>query len=402
MVKTGRIFLGLLFIFSAVSKLISLPFFDGMVSELFLGPDYYDQPGALLYIQIFTRLLISVELVLGVAVMQDRWFKKLVLPSVMLMLLLFTIHLFYEGFTSEKGFIEGNCGCFGDVLPMNNLESILKNVAAMIIGVFVWRKYETGKSLASWVPPTVLGVVTMATLSMTVKKYEAFTEPEVAVEENISGSLDDTLKIIGELPLDTASKDEDVAVVTQTPEPVKQEPVAADPEPVVQQAGPDEKTKKMLLQMGKLSDGSSMELNKGEVLVCMFSMTCGHCQEAYKEICGISQYAASKLPNIYLVNYGKEFEQSYFFNQAGNCKHAHVRTEDYTRFNRLLEGKGFPRMIAFKDGKIVKEWDIDTYNKEVFMKFYGIEEKKKEDGLIIQKKDDNSWEDDELEKNPWE
>ena len=119
-----------------------MAFFDAMVAELFLGPNYYDFPTGLYYTQILSRVLIASELVLGAAILMDKWVKRITIPAIFGMLLLFTVHLFYEGLTSDKGFIEGNCGCFGDVLPMNNLESIIKNVVAMLAAVFVWLKYK--------------------------------------------------------------------------------------------------------------------------------------------------------------------------------------------------------------------------------------------------------------------
>ena len=111
--------------------------------------------------------------------------------------------------------------------------------------------------------------------------------------------------------------------------------------------------------------------------------------------------AFATLPKLYLINYGQEFEQQYFFNQAGNCKHPFIRTEDFTKFNRLLEGKGFPRIIVFKEGKIVKDWDVDTYSKQAFVEHFGIEEtdKNAEDGLNLKKKDDSFG---DFEKQPWE
>ncbi len=366
-----------------------MAFFDAMVAELFLGPNYYDFPTGLYYTQILSRVLIASELVLGAAILMDKWVKRITIPAIFGMLLLFTVHLFYEGLTSDKGFIEGNCGCFGDVLPMNNLESIIKNVVAMLAAVFVWLKYKEEEKLAVWAGPLVIGIVTLLTLLMGVKTYQEVEEqpenPEVIVEDSLLTTVPEPTTIeISEQP-DSATK---ISVVKDDPtaKVKKDEPELS---PILT----------MLQKMGKMSDGKPMELSKGEVAVCLFSMTCGHCQESYKELCELSAFAS--LPKLYLINYGQEFEQKYFFNQAGNCRHAHVRTEDYTKFNRLLQGKGFPRILALKDGKIVQDWNIDTYSKDAFMKHFKIEETNKnaEDGLNLQKKDDGF---DDFEKQPWD
>lgn len=181
LVKIGRLLLAVLFIFSGVSKLISLPFFDGLVAELLIGKDYYNYPNALWYTQVLTRVIISAELLLGVAVLQERYLKKIILPVIQFLLVAFTIHLFYEGFRQENGFTDGNCGCFGDVLPMNNLESIIKNVVAMLLGFYVWKQHDNRKMMhfSSWIVSVVLGIVTLLTLWLTIKDYSPSTSPAV-------------------------------------------------------------------------------------------------------------------------------------------------------------------------------------------------------------------------------
>ncbi|MCH7535701.1 MAG: DoxX family membrane protein, partial [Bacteroidetes bacterium] len=171
LVKTGRLILSVLFIFSGLSKLLSLPFFDGMVAELFIGVDYYDHPQAMWFSQLFTRVVISGELLLGAAILQDKYFKSIILPVMQLMLIGFTAHLVYAGM--ERGFVEGNCGCFGDVLPMTNLESIIKNVVAMGIGLFLWKFHIDVEVMRfkSWVMPATIGAVSLGTLLLTVRDY---------------------------------------------------------------------------------------------------------------------------------------------------------------------------------------------------------------------------------------
>jgi len=169
--KISRLFLSFLFVFGAISKLISMPFFDGMVAELFLGDNYFNNAKGMFWTQLVGRILVAVELVIGVALLQNKWFKSIVLPATIITLLLFTIHLFYASLNTPNGFTEGNCGCFGDVLPMTNLESIWKNIIGLAIGVWVWFKYTAENKFSSWVSPTMLGLVTMFTLSFGIKSY---------------------------------------------------------------------------------------------------------------------------------------------------------------------------------------------------------------------------------------
>jgi len=390
LVRISRVFLAVMFLFSGISKLLSMPFFDGMVAELFLGLTYYDNPTGMFYTQILSRVLIAIELTLGVAILIDKWMKKFTLPALFGTLLLFTVHLFYEGITSDKGFIEGNCGCFGDVLPMNNLESIVKNVVAMVATAFVYVKLKADDKIAVWSSPVVIGLVTLLTLLMGVKKYQSSEvtplEPQVIVsQDSLLTKVSDSSIIDSGVIIDSSAKVDETKV--------------NEPEKVIPNAPKKLSILERLEQMGEMSDGSEMNLTKGTVMVCLFSMTCGHCQDSYRELCELS--ARATLPKMYLVNYGKALEQQYFFNQAGNCRHPYVRTEDYTKFNRLLEGKGFPRILVFQEGKIVQDWNIDSYNLDAFKTHFSIEDnvQNAEDGLNLKKKDDSF---DEFEKNPWD
>ena len=393
LLKIGRLILSFLFVFGAVSKLVSMPFFDGMVAELLLGENYYDHPSGMLWIQWFTRILVAAELVLGIAILQNKWFKSLVLPATMGMLVLFTIHLFYEGFKQVNGFTEGNCGCFGDILPMTNLESIMKNVIGMAIGVFIWFKYNKDNVFASWVAPTFLGLITLFTLSFGVKSYEA--KVVAPVTEQLG--LTETLVIDSIIPLeqDPVKMEQDAVKENSTPpSTTEEEPKKAEAKdeglqeevPAVKQITPSDKTLQLLYTYAPAIE--SQNLAYGSKIVCLFSMTCSHCQEVYADL--VAMKASGKLPNIYLVNYGTEYEQNYFFAQAGNVKSPHTLTEEFPDFKRMLEGKTYPRILYVKDGEILKEWDVDTYEKVGFMKYYGIEkleEKKSGGGLQLELKD---------------
>ena len=132
-------------------------------------------------------------------------------------------------------------------------------------------------------------------------------------------------------------------------------------------------TKQVLKDHLVFSNGEKLNLEKGEKIVCMFSLSCGHCQHAYQDLCRISK--DGNLPKMYLYNYGQEFDEKYFFGQAEGCMSPNIRFSDYSVFTRLLEGEGFPRVLAFKDGVVVKSWDIVTFNEQSVRDFYNIPKK---------------------------
>jgi hypothetical protein len=302
-------------------------------------------------------------------------------------------------FKQVIGFTEGNCGCFVDILPMTNLESIIKNVIGMALGILVWVKFKKDHVFSSWVAPAFLGLITLFTLSFGVKSYAskplsllseglelAEIPQEEAMEEDSTKALlketvvDETIITPPPLTKDTPKK---VNKVTEGS--VDQEKKAV---PVVQKSTPSDKTLQLLYTYAPAIE--SQNLAYGSKLVCLFSMTCSHCQEVYADL--VAMKASRKLPDLYLVNYGTEYEQNYFFSQAGNVQSPHTRTEEFSDFKRMLEGKTYPRILYVKEGKILKEWDVDTYEKVGFMKYFSIEklEEKKSGGLQLEIQDGTS------------
>jgi hypothetical protein len=303
-VQIGRIIISFLFIFGAISKFVSMPFFDGMVAELFLGKDYFNNPSGMFWVQWMSRILVAAELVIGIALLQSKWFKSIVLPATMITLLLFTIHLFYDALSKENGFIEGNCGCFGDVLPMSNLESIFKNIIGMALGVWIWIKFKTKDHVfSSWVSPVLVGLVSLFTLGFGVKSYKSVPTPTVIEELAITPESTPPIEI--ESISDTSDTD---AIIEETVPKASPITDATDtkkkdsPEKTTPKATPTASDITLSLLHTYAPEIKSQNLSSTSKLVCLFSMTCSHCQEVYRDISSIK--SSGKLPGLYLVNYG--------------------------------------------------------------------------------------------------
>lgn len=396
-----RLLIAVLFIFSALTKIISLSFFDALVAELFFGKNWYQHEG-IVATQFLSRILISAELLLGVAVLQQKYLKKVILPALTLTLVLFTVHLVYMGF--ERGFIGGNCGCFGDVVPMDNFESILKNLATLAMVFYVW-KYTGPEAedlrMRSWIIPVLVGVVTMLTLSLTVKYKKAPAKKEKPQTEETAAKTPDTAEEDTIDKKDTSQvKDEEKSEESEgekddSDAPQQQSSSTADDkqednasvdqsaeeqlQPGQQQVTETSVDPEWLTEYNTFSSGE-VDLTRGKKLICLFSLSCGHCQAAYEELCEIRE----ALPDIYLIVYGSDFDKNHFFEYAG-CEDPYIQFEDYSNFVPLLEGDDFPKVIAVEEGAQQKAWDYDSYDIEEVKKHYNIKEKKKkENGLDIE------------------
>lgn len=126
--KILRWLLGLTFIFSAYTKFVGPGFFEITLIDQGLVPNR-------MWAQHAARFLIGVEFALGILMLLPYYTKHLVLVSG-LMIMGFSVHL---GYLWAIGDTE-NCGCFGEMISMSPAESILKNIAMLVVAVFVWVK----------------------------------------------------------------------------------------------------------------------------------------------------------------------------------------------------------------------------------------------------------------------
>ena len=407
LIQLFRLIISSTFIFSAISKMITLNFFNDLVAELFLGKNYDTTSEALYYIQILTAGLIAFEILLGALVMQTKNLKKVILPTIQLLLLAFTLHLVYvsfnlmsEGKSFTEAFVKGNCGCFGDILPMTNLESILKNLVSMFLVGYLWLNVDKLRRndirFKSYVLPFIIGLITFGSLLLTVKEVSSpdgdaniiiypSTEAEInkLQEDSLTTPKDTVIKP------STSSVDSSKKQNEQKEEKSSAEKKPGQKNPVTQktvQAKPKEQPKPtyidLLNKYSQLSDGVKTDFGKGKKMVCMFSLSCQHCQGTYKQLCKMT--SSGKLPNTYLLNSGTKFEENFFFNQAG-CKHPNVRIEDYLEFKRVLNGNAFPYIIYLEEGKIVKSWkaeyledpnNSELSNTDQIKNYFGIEDPK--------------------------
>ena len=115
--------IGGVFIFSALSKLLTIGFFEISLIE-------QEITGSRSTAAWIARLLICFEFFLGTALLLPFYRKKFIIPITIITLLGFTIFLVlsYFGTTQSE-----NCGCFGDVVQMSAGQSIFKNIVLLLL-----------------------------------------------------------------------------------------------------------------------------------------------------------------------------------------------------------------------------------------------------------------------------
>ncbi len=136
-ITVARILVGVLFIFSGLIKAIDPLGLTYKMQEFFevWGRDGYFT--SLMnwiynYAFIFSIIMITLEIVLGVALLTG-WQKKIMLRLLLLLMIFFTFLTSYVLFSGKIA----TCGCFGDCIPITPIQTFSKDIILVILIVFL-------------------------------------------------------------------------------------------------------------------------------------------------------------------------------------------------------------------------------------------------------------------------
>lgn len=158
-----RTFLGIVFLFSAYTKLIS----PGIVEIILVEHGFFESRETA---AVFVRLLIGLEFSLGLLFILNIEMKRVVIPASYIFLTAFTIYLIYTGYIQNDN---QNCGCFGEVIPMSPLESIIKNIFLMAM-IFVLNKFRIVNKKNLFIP--FLIVITLSGLTFAASPLKSYKD----------------------------------------------------------------------------------------------------------------------------------------------------------------------------------------------------------------------------------
>ena len=124
-----RFILGAVFLFSAYTKYIA----PGLTELILVDHGIASTRETA---EIIVRVLIGFEFALGVLLILPYSLKRIVIPSSILFLIIFTGYLVYTGFILKD---TQNCGCFGEIIKMSPLESIIKNIVLILFLILLFK-----------------------------------------------------------------------------------------------------------------------------------------------------------------------------------------------------------------------------------------------------------------------
>lgn len=330
-----RIIISALFVVSALAKLYPSPYFAITTFEV---KQLYTLGFSEKIAPFFSRILIGIEFALGLLLLSHHFLRRITIPATLLMLVVFTTHLSIITFFS--GGNSGNCGCFGELIPMTPIEAIIKNVVAMALLVLYYflTKNQTANKSNFWVLTTVtlgciLGVY-MATFSQPKTNETQYTVTDMSVQQ---------------------------------PEIVPQQIIA--PAEIATQAvskttsQPDVKIADKPIVISEKSGYSKYfsDVDNGQKIICFFVPGCDHCRETATKLNELK--AKNKnFPEIKILFMDEEANLiPEFFEKTGGS-HPY-KIIDIIGFWKLLgTGKEVPGVKLLQDGKTIKYYYGTTEN----------------------------------------
>jgi hypothetical protein len=273
----------------------------------------------------FSRVLIGIELALGILVLQKNFLRSIIIPATILLLFVFTTHLTIE--TIQNGGNSGNCGCFGSLLPMTPIEAILKNVAAMalLVWLFLIMPKSNEKNDNFWILTTVTFASILALFMMApiqpIESSFTVSEPETTAVDTLAV---DTTKVATEktvISKDTLKKIDNVMVKI-----------------------------------------------KGRKTLCFFVPGCDHCRDAAKELTELRK-TTKNFPEISIIFMNEEADLIPAFFKYTGAEYPYKIIEVIPFWKVLGSGKDTPGVKYLWNGNEYKYYWGITDNKFIVTDF---------------------------------
>jgi len=331
-----RILVSALFLLSAVAKSFPIWAFEKQLVDLGII-DWCYAPH-------LARLIIALETAIAIAILQKHYLKTFVIPVTIILLIGFCAHLGIQ--MVEHGPMNGNCGCFGQLIPMTPLEAFIKNIITILLMVYLYRNVENKpKGENKFV--VILFIYFLSAFLMffffPFCPCNKTKSPQIVAPEIISDTTKtDSLKIESTEVKDT-SKDKVIEIVKQK-DSVKK---------IELDLGPTKTVSKFAIYNN--FSGKSVNLDEGKKIVCLFVPGCDHCRDAAKELAILKK--KHNLPPIYILFMDEEtFKIPEFFTET-KSNFPYFVMSDIPAFFKLLGNKATtPGINYLWNGNIIKAY----------------------------------------------
>ena len=135
----SRLLISALFLLSAIAKLYPTPLYG--ITKVFEEGQLIPMGFSEDFAPFLSRLIIAFEFFIAFAILQTHYIKKLIIPSTILLLIIFNVDLALDIFVGN----DENCGCFGQLIPMTPTEALIKNIFTILLLIFIYRNMNDKK-----------------------------------------------------------------------------------------------------------------------------------------------------------------------------------------------------------------------------------------------------------------
>lgn len=336
-----RLIISALFLLSAVAKLYPSPYFAISTFEV---KQLYPLGFSEGFAPYFSRILIGIEFALGIAILLKDYLKKITIPATILLLAVFTIHLSYTTFVSGNA---GNCGCFGELIPMTPVEAIIKNIIA--IGLLIWLFKilpADGKSNFWLLKSVALGCILALFMVAPIRPVvEVVEEPTTEIQDNLGVVVDSSALLTVEGPA--------TAIIKDTIKKAEEKKTEDAP-------------KKVKSGYEKYFAG----IDNDKKILCYFVPGCDHCMDTAKELNEMRK-KDKNFPPVYVIFMNEEPEKIPTFFEFAGTKFPYKMIDVIPFWTELGSGRDTPGVKYLWNGNEFKYYDGINENK-----FNGTEFKK--------------------------
>ncbi|MEO8515486.1 MAG: MauE/DoxX family redox-associated membrane protein [Flavobacterium sp.] len=340
-----RIVISFLFIISAIAKLYPSPYFAISTFEV---KQLYPLGFSDTIAPFFSRILIGIELALGLLILQDNYLRKIVIPTTLLLLLVFTTHLTIV--TIQDGGNSGNCGCFGSLLPMTPIQAIIKNLVAMVILLYLLRllpKNADGKRDFWFITSVTLAAILALFMLAPIQPKSVFEFADDTTTETDTTVVANTNPIVEDSGVAKPIKTDSIKKENVQKTEVKTTEVISDNEPVKHKSG-----------YAKFFP----KIDTGRKTLCFFVPGCDHCRQAAKELTEMKQ-RNKNFPEILVIFMNEEADLiPAFFKEAG-AEYPYKIVEVIPFWNLLGPKTDTPGVKYLWNGNTFKYYNGITDNK---------------------------------------
>jgi hypothetical protein len=290
-----------LFILSAFSKLYPSP---SLGIQIFEENQLFPLGFGEFTGMVFSRLLIALELALGVGFLLPFSKNFITYPLSFLLLIIFNTHLGILIFSGEGN--QGNCGCFGELIHMTPMQAWIKNWIALLIIAVLFTKRNKNEIKLLWIIPFLASTIQLILvylspphINTTSTSHEDTPYPfQLLVDSSIYVQLDSSILVKYYFGLDTNKN------------------FLLDSSEIHRDFDFERNVKKPKLRIEKkeapLPTKSPFsnyypKIDEGRKIICIFSPDCPHCKEVAKKI---SAFSTKKLRDVQIHFLFKEPQNS--------------------------------------------------------------------------------------------